>query len=78
MTGADALDGRIDGDRVGRAHASQWRFMGQPSERDHLLDRHREGELGELRDDRDRACETLAADRLERGAGQPDRTRCPA
>ena len=68
VTGADPLDRGIDGHRVGGREPRQRRLVRQPAERDDLLDGHRERQLGELGDDRDRAGDGLPADRLERGA----------
>ena len=78
VTGADALDRGIDGQLVREPRAGERRLVGKPAERDDLFDGHREGQLGELGDDRDRAGDRLAADRLELGPPTAGPSRCPA
>ena len=69
------LDRLGDGRAIGGPRATQRILVGQPAERHHLLDPHRERQHGLLRNDRDAPREPVATDRLERLAVDRDATR---
>ena len=69
---ADPLHRRLDRVAIGVPQPVERRIVRQPAERDDLVDRHREWELGELGHDGDRPGDRLVVDPADRGAAQKD------